>query len=135
MNFRVMLWLIFFFFGTGLALVLFSLYGFLRELARWTGRPRGILSRASAMTARMEKRRKPGTYLEFEFPWVTAYLITVPALVLLWFALEGMSVQYMSLVVLLFPVLARRWILRQKKHEAANEIRQFLIELRLQLSS
>ncbi len=135
MSFRVVSWLIFIFTGVGAALVLFSLYGFLRELMFWVGKPRGILSRASAMAARANIKSKPGFWMGTEFPWVTAYLLTAPALVLLWFALEGMSFQMLSFVVLLFPVLVRSWILRQKRREAANEIRQFLVELRLQISS
>jgi hypothetical protein len=135
MSVRVVSWLIFIFTGVGAALVLFSLFGFIRELLFWVGKPRGILSRASAMAARADLARKPSFWMGTEFPWVTAYLITIPVLVLLWFALEGTSFQFLSLLVLLFPVLVRSWILRQKRREAANEIRQFLVELRLQLSS
>jgi hypothetical protein len=135
MSVRIVSVLIFIFAGVGFALVLFSLFGFLRELVLWVAKPHGILSRASAMAARANVARKPGFWMDTEFPWVTAYLITAPVLVLLWFALEGMSIQMMSLAVLAFPVLVRRWILRQKRREAANEIRQFLVELRLQLSS
>jgi len=135
MSVRVVSWLIFIFSGVGISLLLFSLFGFLIELFRWVGKPHGILSRASAMAARADLARKPGFWMDTEFPWVTAYLITAPVLVLLWLALEGMSVQMLSFVVLLFPILVRRWIVRQKRREAANEIRQFLVELRLQLSS
>src|SRR4030042_6873008 len=56
-------------------------------------------------------------------------------MVLLWFALEGMSFQLITPIVLIAPIVVRRWILRQKRREAGNEIRQFLVELRLQLSS
>jgi hypothetical protein len=135
MTVRAVSWLIFIFFGVGASLVLFALFGFVRELLRWVGRPHGILSRASAMAARADAARKPSFWMDSEFPWLTAYLITAPVLVMLWFALEGMSIQMASFVVLLFPVLMHRWIIRQKRREAANEIRQFLVELRLQLSS
>jgi Flp pilus assembly protein TadB len=135
MTVRVVSWIIFIFFGVGASLVFFALFGFVRELFRWVGKPQGVLSRASAMAARADAVRKPSFWLDSEFPWLTAYLITTPAVVMLWFALEGMSVQTVSLVVLLFPILIRRWVLRQKRREAANEIRQFLVELRLQLSS
>jgi hypothetical protein len=135
MTVRVVSWFIFIFFGVGASLVLFSLFGFVRELLQWVGRPHGILSRASAMAARADATRKPGFWMDSEFPWLTAYLITAPIVVMLWFALEGMSFQLLSFIVLLFPILVRRWILRQKRREAANEIRQFLVELRLQLSS
>jgi hypothetical protein len=135
MSVRIVSWLIFIFTGVGAALILFSLFGFIRELLFWVGKPRGILSRASAIAARAERTRKPSFWMGTRFPWVTAYLITIPVLVLLWFALEGTSFQFLSLLVLLFPILVRSWILRQKRREAANEIRQFLVELRLQLSS
>jgi hypothetical protein len=135
MTVRVISWLIFIFFGVGASLLLFSLFGFVLELLRWAGKPHGVLSRASAMAARADVARKPGFWMDTEFPWLTAYLITAPVVVLLWFALEGTSFQMASLAVLLFPVLVRRWIIRQKRREAANEIRQFLVELRLQLSS
>jgi hypothetical protein len=135
MSVRVVSWLIFIFSGVGISLILFSLLGFVRELLQWAGKPRGILSRASALAARADLARKSDVWIGFDFPWVTAYLITAPVLVLLWFALEGMSFQLLALLVLLFPILIRSWILRQKRREAANEIRQFLIELRLQISS
>jgi Type II secretion system (T2SS), protein F len=135
MSVRVVSWFIFIFFGVGASLVLFALYGFVRELLRWVGKPQGVLSRASAIAARADAARKPGFWLDSEFPWLTAYLITTPVVVMLWFALEGMSFQMLSFVVLLFPILIHRWVLRQKRREAANEIRQFLVELRLQLSS
>jgi hypothetical protein len=135
MSIRVFSWLLFIFMGAGMSLVLFSLYGLLRDVLMWMGKPHGILSRASAMAARAEAARRPGFWMDVEFPWLTAYLVTAPFLVILWFALEGMSFQPFSLGVLLMPVLARRWVLRQKRREAGNEIRQFLVELRLQLSS
>jgi hypothetical protein len=132
---RVVYWLIFIFTGVGAALLLFSLYGFLREALIWAGKPRGILSRASAMAARADIEGKRSFWMGTEFPWLTAYLIATPVFFLLWFALEGMSFQLMSFLVFLAPLLVRSWILRQKRREAANEIRQFLVELRLQLSS
>lgn len=135
MTIRVFSWLLFIFMGAGISLILFSAYGFVREMIYRMGKPKGILSRASAIAARVEQARKPGFWLDMEFPWLTAYLITVPFLVILWFALEGMSFQPFSFAVLTFPVIVRRWILRQKRREAGNEIRQFLVELRLQLSS
>jgi hypothetical protein len=135
MSVRVVSGLIFIFVGAGSALILFSLYGFVREVLLWVRKPHGILSRASAMAARADSARKPGFWMDFEFPWTTAYLLTAPLVVLLWFTLEGMSAQYLALLVLLFPILVRQWMLRQKRREAANEIRQFLVELRLQLSS
>jgi hypothetical protein len=135
MTLRVFSSLFFVFIGAGISLVLFAVFGFLDDMLRWVRKPQGVLSRASAIAARVEIARKPGFWLDVEFPWLTAYLITVPFTVLLFFALEGTSFQMYSFVVLLFPVLIRRWILRQKRREAGNEIRQFLVELRLQLSS
>ncbi len=135
MTVRVVSVFIFVFFGVGASLVLFALFGFVRELLDWMTKPRGILSRASAIAARANAARKPGFWMDAEFPWLTAYLISAPVVVMLWFSLEGTSFQLGSLAVLLFPVLVRRWIIRQKRREAANEIRQFLVELRLQLSS
>jgi hypothetical protein len=135
MTIRVFSWLMFIFIGAGVSLVLFSVFGFLSDMLRWARKPQGVLSRASAIAARIEASRRTGFWMDVEFPWVTAYLITTPFLVLLWLALEGTSLQWYSLAVLLFPIIARRWILRQKRREAANEIRQFLVELRLQLSS
>jgi hypothetical protein len=135
MTIRVYSWLLFIFMGAGISLILFSAYGVVREMISWMGKPQGILSRASALAARADLARRPGFWMDVDFPWVTAYLITAPFVVMLWFALEGMSFQPMAFAVLVFPVLARRWILRQKRREAGNEIRQFLVELRLQLSS
>ncbi|MBN1440555.1 MAG: type II secretion system F family protein [Anaerolineales bacterium] len=135
MSIRVFSWLLFIFMGVGLSLILFSAFHLLLEVFHWLRKPQGILSRASAMAARAEAARKPGFWMDVEFPWLTAYLITAPAVVMLWFALEGMSFQPAAFGVLLFPVLVRRWVLRQKRREAGNEIRQFLVELRLQLSS
>jgi hypothetical protein len=135
MTIRVFSWLFFIFVAAGIALVLFGAFGFVSDMVRWMRKPKGILSRANAMAARAEIARKPGFWMDVEFPWLTAFLITAPLVVLLYFALEGTAFQYYSPIVLLFPVLARRWILRQKRREAGNEIRQFLVELRLQLSS
>jgi hypothetical protein len=135
MSVRVFSILLFIFMGAGISLLLFSIYGFLREMVYWMGKPKGILSRASAMAARSEAARQPGFWMDVEFPWMTAYLVAAPVLVLLWFALEGTSFQFAALGVLALPILARHWILRQKRREAGNEIRQFLVELRLQLSS
>jgi hypothetical protein len=135
MSIRVFSWLLFIFFGTGLALLLFSVFRFLYEMLGWMSKPKGILSRASAMAVRANIARRPGQWMDIDFPWLTAYLISAPFLVILWFALEGTAFQPYCFTVLLFPVLARRWILRQKRREAGNEIRQFLVELRLQLSS
>ncbi len=135
MTIRVFSWLLFIFMGTGIALILFSLYSFVRDMLRWMGKPQGILSRASAIAARAEFVRPSGFWMDVEFPWTTAYLIAAPFLVMLWFALEGTSFQMVSLGVLVLPIVARHWILRQKRREAGNEIRQFLVELRLQLSS
>jgi hypothetical protein len=135
MTIRVFSWLLFVFTGTGIALILFSLYGSLREVFFWMSKPQGILSRASALAARREAARKQGFWMDTDFPWLTSYLITAPFVVIIWFALEGMSFQPFAFGVLLFPVLVRRWILRQRRREAGNEIRQFLVELRLQLSS
>jgi len=128
-------WLLFIFIGVGIALVLFGVFGFLSDMLRWMRKPKGVLSRSTAIAARAEAARQPGFWMDVEFPWVTAFLITTPVVVLLYFALEGTAFQLYSPIVLLFPVLARRWILRQKRREAGNEIRQFLVELRLQLSS
>ncbi|MGB7540264.1 MAG: hypothetical protein WBM17_17110 [Anaerolineales bacterium] len=135
MSIRVFTWLLFIFSGVGIALILFSVYGFVMDMVRWMRKPQGVLSRATALAVRAEIARRPGFWMDVEFPWLTAYLITAPFLVLLWFALEGTAFQWYSLGVLLFPVLVRRWILRQKRREAGNEIRQFLVELRLQISS
>lgn len=135
MSVRAFSGLLFIFIGAGISLILFSLFGFLSDMIRWMRKPQGVLSKATAAAARGEIARRPGFWMDVEFPWVTAYLITAPVLVMLWFALEGTSFQYYCFVVLLFPVLARRWILRGKRREAGNEIRQFLVELRLQLSS
>jgi hypothetical protein len=135
MTVRVVSALIFVFFGVGASLVLFALFGFIRETVEWMTKPRGVLSRASAMAARANAVRKPGFWMDTEFPWLTAYLISAPVVVMLWFALEGTSFQLASFAVLIFPILVRNWILRGKRREAANEIRQFLVELRLQLSS
>ena len=135
MTIRVFSGVLFVFIGAGIALILFSLFGFVSDMARWMHKPKGVLSRATAIAVRAEAARKPGFWMDVEFPWATAFLITAPLVVLLFFALEGTSFQLYSPAVLLFPVLARRWILRQKRREAGNEIRQFLVELRLQLSS
>ena len=135
MTIRVFSWLLFFFVGTGIALILLGLFGFFSDMVRWMRKPQGVLSRASAIAARVEIARRPGFWLDIEFPWLTAYLIAVPFVVVLWFALEGTSFQMYSFIVLIFPVVVRRWILRQKRREAGNEIRQFMVELRLQLSS
>lgn len=135
MTIRVFSWLLFIFFGAGLALMLFSAFGVLSDMLRWMRKPKGVLSRASAIAARLEITRQPKAWFDVDFPWLSAYLITIPAMVVLFFALEGTSFQMYSSVVLLFPVLARRWILRQRRREAGNEIRQFLVELRLQLSA
>jgi hypothetical protein len=135
MSIRVFSWLLFVFMGAGIALILFSLYGSAREIFQWMSKPQGILSRASALAARAEAARKPGFWMDTDFPWLTAYLFSAPFVVIVWFALEGMSFQPFAFTILLFPVLARRWILRQRRREAGNEIRQFLVELRLQLSS
>jgi hypothetical protein len=135
MSIRVFTWLLFIFFGVGIALILFSIFGFVMDMVRWMRKPQGVLSRSTAMAVRAGVARRPGFWMDVEFPWLTAYLITAPFLVLLWFALEGTAFQLYSFGVLLFPVLARRWILRQKRREAGNEIRQFLVELRLQISS
>jgi hypothetical protein len=135
MSIRDFSWLLFFFTGVGISLILFSIFGFVKDMVRWIRKPQGVLSRATALAVRAEIARKPGFWMDVEFPWLTAYLITAPFLVLLWFALEGTAFQFYSFGVLLFPVLVRRWILRQKRREAGNEIRQFLVELRLQISS
>ncbi len=135
MTIRVFSWLLFIFVGAGAALILSAVFGFVTDMIRWMGKPKGVLSRASALAVRAEIARRPGFWLDVEFPWVTAYLITAPLVVLLWFALEGTAFQNFSPAVLVFPILVRRWILRQKRREAGNEIRQFLVELRLQLSS
>src|SRR4030042_7152383 len=118
MTIRVFSWLLFSFIVVGLSLILFSLFGFVLEIVHWMRKPQGILSRASAMAARAEAARKPGFWLDVEFPWLTAYLITIPFLVMLWFALEGMSFQPLAFGVLLLPVLVRRWILRQKDRKS-----------------
>ncbi len=136
MSVRVVSGLIFIFSGVGLALrPVQPLSGLSAKLS--SGRENRAGS--SAGLRRWPRARispaNPDFGWTFDFPWVTAYLITAPVLVLLWFALEGMSFQLLSLLVLLAPVLIRSWILRQKRREAANEIRQFLIELRLQISS
>jgi hypothetical protein len=135
MTIRVFSWLLFIFVGAGIALILFSAFGVISDMLRWMRKPKGILSRASAIAARLEIARRPRAWFDVEFPWLTAYLVTAPVMVLLYFALEGTAFQMYAAVVLLFPVLARRWILRQRRREAGNEIRQFLVELRLQLSS
>ncbi len=135
MTIRVFSWLLFIFVGAGAALLLTAVFGFITDMVRWMRKPKGVLSRASAIAVRAEIARRPGFWLDVEFPWVTAFLITAPLVVILWFALEGTAFQLYSPVVLVFPVLVRRWILRQKRREAGNEIRQFLVELRLQLSS
>jgi hypothetical protein len=135
MTIQVFSGLVFIFVGAGISLILFSVFGVVTDMLRWMRKPQGILSRASAIAARAEISRRPGFWMDVEFPWLTAYLIAAPLTVLLWFALEGTAVQMYSFAGLLFPILARHWILRQKRREAANEIRQFMVELRLQLSS
>ncbi len=135
MTIRIFSWLLFIFIGAGTALILSAVFGFITDMVRWMRKPKGVLSRASALAVRAEIARRPGFWLDVEFPWVTAFLITAPLVVVLWFALEGTAFQTYSPIVLLFPVLIRRWILRQRRREAGNEIRQFLVELRLQLSS
>jgi hypothetical protein len=135
MDLRVANVLIFLFAAVGLSLVLTSLYGFLKEVFRWILAPRGMWSRASVLAARAQSARKPSGFLEVDFPWVTAYLITGLVVLLLWLALEGGSIQLIALGAMLAPVLVRRWIMRQKAREAAGEVRQFLVELRLQLSA
>jgi hypothetical protein len=135
MTIAVFSWVLFVFVGAGIALILFGLFGFVTDMIYWMRKPKGVLSRARAMAVRAEIARKPGFWMDVEFPWVTAFLITAPLVVMLYFALQGTSFQMYSVIVLLFPVIVRRWILRQKRREAGNEIRQFLVELRLQLSS
>jgi hypothetical protein len=131
MTIAVFSWVLFVFVGAGIALILFGLFGFVTDMIYWMRKPKGVLSRARAMAVRAEIARKPGFWMDVEFPWVTAFLITAPLVVMLYFALQGTSFQMYSVIVLLFPVIVRRWILRQKRREAGNEIRQFLVELRL----
>jgi hypothetical protein len=135
MSLRVISWLLFIFIGVGISLILFSIFGFLTDMLRWIRKPQGVLSRTTALAVRAEIARRPGFWLDVDFPWLTAYLIIAPFVVLLFFALEGTAFQPYSLGALLIPVMVRRWILRQKRREAGNEIRQFLVELRLQLCS
>ncbi len=135
MSFREFSWILFFFIGLGIALILYSIFGFVMDMVHWIRKPKGVLSRATAMGMRAQAARRPGFWMDIDFPWMTAFLVVAPVVVLLWFALEGTAFQMFSFSALLLPVLARRWILRQKRREAGNEIRQFLVELRLQLSS
>jgi hypothetical protein len=135
MDLRIANGLIFLFAAVGLSLIFISFFGFFTDVFRWIIMPRGMWSRASALAARTQATRKPPGFINVEFPWLTAYLITGLATVLVWLALEGAAIQPIALGTLLAPILVRRWILRQKVREAAGEVKQFLVELRLQLSA
>lgn len=135
MDSRVANILFFVFSAGGFALLLFSLSGFLTDIAEGAIKSRGILSRASSLAARNARRKQPEAFMQVDFPWLTAYLIAIPAAVVLWFMLEGAVVQSAAFGMLIAPYLVRRWMVRQKSREASNEIRQFMTELRLQLSA
>jgi hypothetical protein len=135
MQLRISSVIFFVFAAAGFALLLFSLFGFLADLVRWLYRPRNILSRASSLAARAARRKQPESFMTVEFSWLMAFLIAGVVTVLLWFVLEGAAVQPVALGTLLVPLLIRSWMVRQKSREASNEIRQFLTELRLQLSA
>jgi hypothetical protein len=119
----------------GLLVIFYNLYRFSLEVVYWLTKPRDILSRAAWMAARAQRPVSKRGFMEPEYPWLTAYSISAVAGILLWITLQGMSLQFMAIGTLLFPILGHQWIARQGKREAQNEIRQFLVELRLQLSS
>ena len=101
MTIRVFSWLLFIFVGAGAALILSAVFGFLWDMVRWMRKPKGVLSRASALAVRAEIARRPGFWLDVEFPWVTAYLITAPLVVMLWFMLEGTGALWMFLILVM----------------------------------
>jgi hypothetical protein len=119
----------------GLLLIFYSLYRFAAEVVYWISKPRDILSRAAWMAARAQAPVNKRGFMEPEYPWLTAYVISIVSGMLLWLTLQGMSLQFLAFGTLLFPILGHQWVARQGKREAQNEIRQFLVELRLQLSS
>lgn len=135
MTFQIGSWFILLLATGGFFLLLYAFYFFLRDLFYWFSRPKGTLSRTARQVARIRATAVHQEFMHFEFPWLLAYSLTVPMAIVLWLMLSGASFQYMALIALAFPLLARYWMARTKRHEAANEIRQFLVELRLQLSA
>jgi hypothetical protein len=119
----------------GFLVLFYAAYRFLADLVYWLQKPRDVLSRAAWMAARAQRPVNPRGFMEPDFPWTTTYALAVVGGVFLWFAMQGMSLQYVAIGTLLLPILAHQWIVRQGKRDAQNEIRQFLVELRLQLSS
>jgi hypothetical protein len=119
----------------GLLLIFYSFYHFAADIVYWLTKPRDILSRAAWMAARAQRPASKRGFMEPDYPWTAAYGIAIVAGMLLFLALQGMSLQFISIGMLLLPILGHQWVARQGKREAQNEIRQFLVELRLQLSS
>jgi hypothetical protein len=119
----------------GFLVLLYAAYRFLAEIVYWLQKPRDVLSRAAWMARRAQKPADGRGFMEPDFPWGTTYALAFIGAVFLWFAMSGMSLQYVAIGALLLPILGHQWIVRQAHRNAENEIRQFLVELRLQLSS
>jgi hypothetical protein len=128
-------WLTFSLALAGLLALSYSVYRFLADLVYWLQKPRDILSRAAWMAARAQKPTGPKEFMEPDFPWGTSYALAFVGGVFLFLAMQGGSLQYMAIGTLLLPILVHQWVVRQGRRDAQNEIRQFLVELRLQLSS
>jgi hypothetical protein len=128
-------WATFLLATAGLLMLFYAAYRFLADIVYWLQKPRDILSRAAWMAARAQAPVNKRGFMEPDFPWLPAYTLSIAVGFLLWFAFQGAAFQYAAAGVLLLPILIHQWIVRQGHREAENEIRQFLVELRLQLSA
>jgi hypothetical protein len=128
-------WLTFALALAGFFVIFYAAYRFLADLVYWLMKPRDVLSRAAWMAARAQRPMSQKEFMEPDFPWATSYALACVGGIFLFFAMQGMSLQYVAIGTLLLPILGHQWVVRQGKRDAQNEIRQFLVELRLQLSS